>query len=271
MALKVNSPMIEMWLTGAGSPVVNNDNGRGTGTTDQAALDNDTTRQLYTWIDGMKADGLLNVIPDTPGQIDQYLAMAQGKSSMTIETSTAATSVEAFLGGKLDPNSVGAGTIDPVDPNALDLGAAEVPGINLPGKLGGGGGAWYITSTTKPEVQAAAWDFMKFFNSLDSQVTWNIQASYLPYLNAAVQDPRVKTDWTTTLSGRWLAIAYGELTNGVDPNFPGPLMGPYEQFRNAIRDSIDAMVFKGTSPGDAISAAAATTTAALEQYNRENF
>ncbi len=128
--------MIEMWLTGAGSPVVNNDNGRGTGTTDQAAFDNDTTRQLYTWIDDMKKDGLLTVIPDTPGQIDQYLAMAQGKASMTIETSTAATSVEAFLGGTLDPGSVGAGTIDPVDPNALDLGAAEVPGINAAGQAG---------------------------------------------------------------------------------------------------------------------------------------
>ncbi len=271
VALKVNSPMIEMWLTGAGSPVVNNDNGRGTGTTDQAAIDNDTTKQLYTWIDGMQKDGLLNVIPDTPGQIDQYLAMAQGKASMTIETSTAATSVEAFLGGKLDPGSVGAGHLDPVDPNALDLGAAEVPGISQPGKLGGGGGAWYITNTTTPEVQAAAWDFMKYFNSLDSQVIWNTQASYLPYLNAATQDPRVQTDWTTTLAGRWLAIAYGELTNGVDPNFPGPLMGPYDQFRASVRDSIDAMVFKGTAPSDAIAAAATATTAALDQYNRENF
>jgi len=271
VALKVNSPMIEMWLTGAGAAVVNNNNGRGTGTTDQAAFDNDTTNGLYTWIDGMKKDGLLNVIADTPGQIDQYLAMAQGKASMTIETSTAATSVEAFLGGKLDPASVGAGSLDPVDPSALDLGAAEVPGINEAGQLGGGGGAWYITNTTKPEVQAAAWDFMKFFNSLESQVTWNIQASYLPYLNAATQDPRVKKDWTTTLAGRWLAIAYAELTNGVDPNFPGPLMGPYEQFRTAIRDSIDAMVFKGTAPAAAITTAATATTAALDQYNRENF
>jgi len=271
VALKVNSPMIEMWLTGAGAAVVNNNNGRGTGTTDQAAFDNDTTNGLYTWIDGMKKDGLLNVIADTPGQIDQYLAMAQGKASMTIETSTAATSVEAFLGGKLDPASVGAGSLDPVDPKALDLGAAEVPGIDAPGQLGGGGGAWYITNTTKPEVQAAAWDFMKFFNSLESQVTWNIQASYLPYLNAATQDPRVKADWTTTLSGRWLAIAYAELTHGVDPNFPGPLMGPYEQFRSAIRDSIDAMVFKGTAPAAAITTAASATTAALDQYNRENF
>jgi sn-glycerol 3-phosphate transport system substrate-binding protein len=271
IALKVNSPMIEMWLTGEGSPVVNNDNGRGTGTTDQAALDNDVTRNLYTWIKSMSDDGLLNVIPDTQGQVDQYLAMAQGTASMTIETSTAATTVEKFLGGKLDPNSVGVGSIGSVDPNALDIGAGAVPGITAPGQLGGGGGAWYITSTTPPEVQAGAWDFMKFFNSLDSQVLWNTKASYLPYLNAATKDPRVVTDWTTTLSGRWLALAYDELTTGIDPNFAGPLMGPYEQFRKSIRASIDGMVFNGKAPADVVKQASDETTAALQQYQRENF
>src|SRR6202008_1359546 len=31
--LKVGPPLIEMWLTGVGQPIVNNDNGRGTGET----------------------------------------------------------------------------------------------------------------------------------------------------------------------------------------------------------------------------------------------
>jgi sn-glycerol 3-phosphate transport system substrate-binding protein len=272
VALKVNSPLIEMWLTGAGSPIVNNDNGRGTGTTDQAAFDNETTVGLYRWINDMKNDGLLQVIPDTPGQINQYLAMAQATASMTIETSTAATSVESFLKGNLDPGSVaGGGALTSVDPNALDLGAAVVPGIKAGGRLQMGGGAWYITDTTPPEVQAAAWDFMKFFNSLESQVTWNIEASYLPYRTSATKDPRVVADWTTTLSGRWLAIAYGELIDGVDPTFPGPLMGPYEQFRTAVRSSIDNMTFNGAAPDAVVKQAAGDTTAALDQYNRENF
>jgi sn-glycerol 3-phosphate transport system substrate-binding protein len=272
VVLKVSSPLIEMWLTGAGQPIVDNDNGRGDGTTDAAAFDTDKTVELYRWIDDMKNDGLLQVIPDTPGQINHYLAMAQQTASMTIETSTAATSIEAFLGGNLNPDTVQGG-IDAgnVDVNALDIGAAPVPGIDAPGRLQMGGGAWYITDTTPPAVQAAAWDFITFFNSLESQVTWNIDASYLPYRNAATKDPRVVADWTTTLSGRWLAMAYDELLNGVDPAFPGPLMGPYEQFRAAIRSSIDAMVFKGTSPDAAVTQASDETTAALQQYQRENF
>ena len=33
-------------------------------------------------------------------------------------------------------------------------------------------------------------------------------------------------------------------------------MGPYDQFRAAIRDSIEGMVFKGTTPDDAVTQAA---------------
>jgi sn-glycerol 3-phosphate transport system substrate-binding protein len=271
VALKVNSPLIEMWLTGAGAPIVNNDNGRGTGTTDQAAFDDDTTRELYTWIKSMSDDGLLTVIPDTEGQIGQYLAMAQATASMTIETSTAAPTVEAFLKGSLDTSSVSGGDLGTIDPKALVIGAGAVPGIEAAGRLQMGGGAWYITDSGSSEQQAAAWDFMKFFNSLESQVTWNIDGGYLPYRTTATKDPRVVADWTNTLSGQWLAIAYDELLNGVDPNFPGPLMGPYDQFRAAIRTSIEAMIFKGSSPESVITQAADDTTKALQNYNAGGF
>jgi len=137
----------------------------------------------------------------------QYAAMATAHASMTIETSTAATTVEAFLKGTLDTGTVG-GDLGTIDPSALVLGASEVPGIEAPGRLQMGGGAWYITDAGSPEQQAAAWDFMKFFNSLESQVTWNIDGGYLPYRTSATKDPRVVADWTNTLSGQWLAIAY---------------------------------------------------------------
>ena len=160
VALKVNSPMLEMWLTGAGAPIVNNDNGRGTATTDQAAFDNETTVGLYQWINDMKRDGLLQVIPDTPGQINQYLAMAQATASMTIETSTAATSVESFLKGNLDTSSVaGGGALTSVDPNALDLGAAVVPGIKAAGHQpsSGEGGRLHGHHDQDPAHDAAGW------------------------------------------------------------------------------------------------------------------
>jgi len=269
--LKVGPPLIEMWLTGAGQPVVDNDNGRGTGETTQAAFDTDTTVQLYSWVQEMAQAGLLTVVPDTPGQIDQYLGMAQQTASMTIETSTASTTIEAFLSGDTSVAEEGGADASGVDLTALDIGAGPVPGINEPGRIQMGGGAWYITSTTPPEVQAGAWDFMKFFNSQASQVTWNLRGSYLPYRTTAVDTPEIQQRWTTTLAGQWLAIAYDELLNGVDPDFPGPLLGPYDEFRRAVRSSVEEMVFRGAAPAEAVRQAADETTEALQRYQDENF
>jgi sn-glycerol 3-phosphate transport system substrate-binding protein len=270
--LKVGPPLIEMWLTGAGQPIVDNDNGRGSGETTAAAFDTEVTTDLFTWVKEMDTAGLLTVVPDLPGQIDQYLAMASQSASMTIETSTAATTIEAFLQGDTDV----AGAPDDLAPADVDLsqlaiGAAEVPGIDEPGRLQMGGGAWYISTAGTPEQQAGAWEFMKFFNSVDSQVTWNVEASYLPYRTTAVDSPIIQQRWTETVAGRWLAIAYDELLNGVDPDFPGPIIGPYDQFRVAVRRAVDSMVVGSTSPADAVAQAAADTTAAIEQYNNENF
>jgi len=271
--LKVGPPLIEMWLTGVGQPVVNNDNGRGSGETTEAAFDTETTVNLYTWVQQMQADGLLTVVPDVPGQIDQYLGMAQQTASMTIETSTAATTIEKFLSGDTSVASQGTATADTsnIDLAALDIGAAPVPGIEAAGRLQMGGGAWYMTSTQPPEVQAGAWDFMKFFNSQSSQVTWNLRGSYLPYRTSAVDTPAIQERWTQTTAGQWLAIAYQELLDGVDPNFPGPLMGPYDEFRAAIRSSIEEMVFNGGAPAEVVTKASDETTAALQRYRDENF
>ena len=66
---------------------------------------------------------------------------------MTIESSSAATSVEAFLGGNLDTSRVGR---DPVgtDVSGLDIGASVFPGLSAGGKTQMGGAAWYMTNTT---------------------------------------------------------------------------------------------------------------------------
>jgi sn-glycerol 3-phosphate transport system substrate-binding protein len=271
--LKVGPPLIEMWLTGAGQSVVNNDNGRGSGETTEAAFDTDVTVQLYSWVQQMDQAGLLTVVPDTPGQIGQYLGMSGQTASMTIETSTAAPTIEAFLAGDTSvvEQAPGEVDVDNVDLSALDIDAGPVPGIDEPGRIQMGGGAWYMTNTTPPDVQAGAWDFMKYFNSLASQVTWNLDGGYLPYRTTAVDTPEVEARWTTTLAGSWLAIAYDELLNGVDPNFPGPLIGPYDEFRRAIRSSVEEMVFRGAAPADAVRGAAEETTAALERYQDENF
>lgn len=257
----------EFWLTGAHGPVVNNDNGRKEPATNGALTDNKAATELYTWFKKMNDDGLLEPIAATEGQINQYLAIASRKSSMLVESSSAATSIQAFLGGKLDPSVVGGAN---VDVSGLDLGAGVLPGLDAPGKTQMGGAAWYITNTTSPEVQAAAWDFMNFMNGDEAQTAMLTGGSYLPYRKSAAETPEAKAFFSSSMAGKWLATANDEVQK-IDPSFPGPLIGPYPEARVAIRNSMENMIFKGTSPDETLATAQKEIDAALKRYKDEGF
>ena len=260
----------EFWLTGAHASVVDNDNGRGGGTTAKSTFTgNQQALDLFTWFKQMNDDGLLNPIPATPGQIDQYLALASGQSSILVDTSSAATSIEAFLGGKLDTSSLG-GAGD-VNPNGLDIGAGTFPGLTGPGATQMGGDAWYITNTTPPAVQAGAWDFMRFMNSAHAQALNLVGGSYLPWVKAANDDPTVVSYFAgqSGLAGAWLKIANDEVS-AIDKTFPGPLIGPYDQFREYLQKAQDKLMFSGLSPADALAQAQHDIDQALSTYNQNS-
>lgn len=263
----------EFWLTGARSAVVDNDNGRGGGETTASTLaGNPQALELYTWFQQMNADGLLNPVPSVAGQIDQYLAMANRQASMMVESSSAATSVEAFLGGNLDPSRIGADGFDPSQLSGLDIGAGALPALDAGavGKTQMGGAAWYLIATVPDPVKAAAWDFMKFMNTPESQAVMLTAGSYLPYVKAANDLPEVRSFYSGSLSGRWLKIANDEIAD-IDPSFPGPLIGPYYEFREAVRKSQDALIFGGRSPQQSLDQAQQEIDAAITRYNDTAF
>lgn len=267
--MKQDPWFIEAWTTGAGQTLVNDNNGRDK-TATAATLENDATRTVLDWLAGMKRDGLLNPVPGTEGQINHYLAMATGDSSMLIETSTAITTIDGVLAGTFDPADLG---LDPnlkLPPISLDLGVAPNPGLKEAGRGQVGGGVWYITNTGSDEVQSAAWDFVKYFNEVTNQVTWTQEGSYLPIRDAVRKDPTVEADWTTSNRGKWLATAYGSLTT-LDPDFPGALIGPYDKFRAALRTAQEAVVLNDGEVGAALAKAQADATKAIKDYADSNF
>ena len=276
----VDSPLVqemsswktEFWMTGAHSSLVGNDNGRGSGQTDSAELSgNSQLLGLFQWFQQMKADNLMQAVPATEGQINQYLAMANQKSSMLVDSSSAATSVEAFLGGNLDTSGLGdLGSAQ--NTSTLDIGASIFPGVDeaAGNKTQMGGAAWYLTNTGSPQVQAAAWDFAKFMNQPSSQAQMLIGGSYLPYRNATADLPETRAFFNASLSGRWLEIAY-EQVKAIDPAFPGPLIGPYDEFRKALAQASDQMMFNNAEPQTALDQAQAAADEAIRRYNAENF
>ena len=186
-----------------------------------------------------------------------------------METSTAATTIESFLGG--NQAIAGIGDTSDVDTSALDIGAAPVFGVDAAGKAQIGGNGFWITAPGTDVQKSAAWDFLKWWNQEPQQVQWHVEGSYLPFLTAAASNPAVQTFWNDTLSGSFLKIAYDELTQNIDPNFTGALIGPYDKFRVSMRNALASVAFQNGDPATAIATAKDETDAALAQYNDTNF
>ena len=266
---EVASFKTEFWLTGAHAPIVDNDNGRQGAATAAALEGNDTTKQLFDWFKGMNDDGLMQPLPVAEGQINQYLAMGNQTASIAVESSSSATSIQAFLNGQLDTSNLGGGSAT-ASSSDLDFGAGALPGISAPGRTQMGGPAWYITSTSPPEVQAAAWDFLKFMNGEHAQTKLLVDGSYLPYRTAVAETPEAKAFFTGSLAGKWLSIA-NEQVQTIDPTFPGPLIGPYYETRVALVDALSNLLLKGASPDDAIAGAQRDIDKAIQQYAQNGF
>ncbi len=274
LALAIEGWIVENWRTGAGLEIVSNDNGRAPGDeAPTAAFNDETTLTMLTTLDEMNDAGQLGPATDEFGE---YLAVGTGTSSMLIQTSTAVTTVVDILGGEVESLSELAEGTDFEDLAAeftdlnLDMGVSPLPGIETSGAGQIGGGAWFMTNTGTPEEQAGAWEFIKFINELESQKLMHLKGSYLPARQAVAEDPDVVFAWEENAAGQWLKVAVDQF-NELDPEFPGPQIGPYTETRQALREMLEAVILTGADPQAAIEAAEAEVNDALEAYEEANF
>jgi sn-glycerol 3-phosphate transport system substrate-binding protein len=171
------------------------------------------------------------------------------------------------LEGNLDPEDLGLDALPDVDVN---VDAGPFPGLDGPNQGQLGGGVWYITNTSPDEVQAGAWDFIKYVNQPENQALWHTEGSYLPVRQETVESQEVQDFWANTRPGKWLQTAYEGLES-VDPEWPGPLIGPYTETRDSVRTALDGLLFGGESADEVIPTADQTITDAITAYNDENF
>ncbi|MCB0977716.1 MAG: extracellular solute-binding protein [Acidimicrobiales bacterium] len=247
LAVYDGGPIME-WLTAADKSIVNNNNGR-TGAPTKSTFDNPTTHEIFDWLNKMDDEGLL--LPAT--FIDSLLAL-QGKSSMAIHLSGAASSIEVFMsGGK-------GGSLEP----------AAAPFPTLDGNDNGGlhhGNGFMIVNRSAPEVQAAAWDFLSFLLEPEQGLLWLTGASYLPFQKNVADSPAVRRFLEgKTFPGRVMAIASKRIAT-ANPDNPGPLLVPELQGQsNVIKKAAEGMLFGGSSPDQAIDQADDDITKIIGQY-----
>jgi sn-glycerol 3-phosphate transport system substrate-binding protein len=270
LVLRVDSWYLEQALSGIEQPVVNNSNGR-SGLATKSELISDPTTEVFEWFQAMQKDGLLKAVPysDSFGQL---FAMALQTSSMLIDTSTAITSVNAAIEGTLKSEDIGAADLgidlSAVKFDTLKIGVGLNPGLQESGVGQIGGAGWYMVNSTKEASIAAAWDFMKYFNETPQQVRWTLEGSYLPVSETAREDPALLAAFQDSQRGQWLAVASDGLVN-LDPDFPGPVIGPYNEFRSITRGALEKVT---TGSGDVAAVIATANTefqASLDQYASE--
>jgi sn-glycerol 3-phosphate transport system substrate-binding protein len=252
-ALDIHPWFLELTLAGAGELYVNNDNGRA-GVATEVAFDNDAGRKLFQWWHDMVDDGLaLNVGWDPTGA-NGLLAVGALNAVMVRSTSAALRTVMDVLEKGVQ---------------GVDLGVAPVPGI--PGKVPEGSPGVYSRSfwimSARPEKERdAAWTFIKWLMEPEQQAEWFAGSGYLPVSKSAYDLPAAKDIIAKYPQFEIPAALFAKTATTTAAL--GPLIGPYQQVRDAVKTAIESMVSGSASPDEAMAAAVKESNAAISDYNR---
>lgn len=266
-----NDPnLIESWLTGAGATLVSDGNGR-QGPPQRATFFTQAAVDLFTVLQRMLKEGLINLTDNAQGQIDHLLALATGASTITFEPSSTTTSIAAVVGGDQEATQQaqqvqGGSGLGGVA--TKDYRAAPLPGLKQAGQASVGGSAWYISSKVPAEQQAAAWKFAEFVFQPDNQLEMLTGFGALPVTTDVASGKRVASFFAKGgLAGQWLSVASKQFQN-ADPALPGPLIGPYEDFFAIMRDAmVQLQTNPSASPSQILTNAENKFTQELVAYN----
>jgi sn-glycerol 3-phosphate transport system substrate-binding protein len=252
-ALEIHPWFVELMLAGAGELYVNNDNGRD-GFATEVAFDNDAGRKLFEWWYGMVNDGLALNVGWDPSGANGLLAVGALRAVMVLSTSAAMRSIVDVLETGVE---------------GVDLGVAPVPGI--PGKVPEGSPGVYSRSlwimSGRPEAERdAAWKFIKWLVEPEQQAEWFAGSGYLPVRNSAYGLPAAKDIIAQYPQFQIPADLFAKTATTTAAL--GPLLGPFQQVRDAVTDAIESMLSGNASPDQALEDAVKAGNAAIGDYNK---
>jgi sn-glycerol 3-phosphate transport system substrate-binding protein len=244
---------VEQWFAKAGEFYANNDNGRSAPAT-EVLFDNQTGVDLMTYLQQGVADGwFFNVGDNVSGQ-DAFLKLADAEEpgAMTIGTSAALGTVLAAIAAGIAPNVA-----------ADDVSVAPMPGPNGAATVLVGGASLWITADKGDAQAAAAWDYIAYLISAQSQATWAAATGYVPIRPDAVDVEPLATTYATDPR---FAVAYTSLVDTPDvPTAIGPLLGPQREVRVLTARAL-ATVLNGGDAQQALTEAATQADALLADY-----
>lgn len=248
---------LEQWLARAGLPYTDNGNGR-QGRATQVLFDTPEAAEFLTFAQDLVNDDLAVYVGEDPQGIDGLLRMADPEqpAAMTIATSGA-------LGGVLDFAEGGA--IEGVTGD--DIGVGPMPGPSDTPSAIIGGAALYIGRDQGDAEAAAAWDFIKYVTTVESQSFWSAETGYAPMRSDAIDvDPLAAT---LAVDPRF-RVAYDQINFGAEGfSAVGPALGPLREIRT-VTARMMADIYNGTPVPEALTAAAQQANLLIIDYDSRN-
>jgi sn-glycerol 3-phosphate transport system substrate-binding protein len=252
--LKTDPSDLEEWIAKSGAPYVNNGNGRSARAT-KATFDSPAGQAVFQWMSQMVKQGLAVVNNDENTEAyNNLIGIGNGNQAMTIDTSATLGTITQLLNSGQYPG--------------VDLGVSPMPSSSVstgPGGVLVGGAAFYIVNKSSPAKQAAAWEYLKFLDSPQTQATFAAGTGYVPIRKSSVTLPAIQQLWAKIPGYK---VAYEQLVNGPsNVATAGPVIGDYISVRNAVRNAEEAMFSSGVNSKAALAQAQTNATAAIQAYN----
>ena len=248
---------LEQWFGRAGELYADHGNGRLARAT-QVNFDNELGVEMLTYLQDLIQDGLAVNVGDNASGTDSLFKLADqaAPAAMTIYSSAAIGTVINALSGGLIPGL----TVD-------DVGIGPMPGPgDEPGVQVGGASLWIVDGKGDPQT-AAAWDYITYLTSAETQATWAAGTGSVPVRADAVDLEPLASTYVDDPRYR---VAFEQIVSSdADVTSLAPALGPLRQVRAETAKAV-ANVFGGGDVAAALTSAADAADALIASYNARN-
>ena len=253
MALEISAWYLEVALAEHGDLYVNNGNGHD-GRATAVEFNGPTGQAFFQWWHDMVKEDLAIDVGRALTSPDALLAVGAGQAAMTRSSTAVLRSVVDALEGGLAGSPV-------------EVGVAGLAGV--PGGTGYTAvytrGLWVPKDVPEAE-QEAGWKFIKWLMEPEQQAEWFAGSGYLPVRDSSYDLPAAKEIMTK----------YPQFSIGVEifrsspptPATLGPLLGPFNEVRDAVLRQLGETIVNDKDPVEAINDAADEANQVIEEYNR---
>ena len=246
-AMIMDAWFIEQLLANENTLYVNEENGRAGKSPTAVAYNGEKIKTIFNWLNDMYRDNT---------------ATSYGKEYQNTRA--------AFLSGKVSMYIDSSAGIQQLTELAnFEIGSAYVPSEN--GEFTGvpiGGASLWITNSVSDEKQAAAWDFVKYAVSKESQALWASSTGYYSVNKEAYDLDLLKKDLEKTPQK---LVAVNEIKNTQKTAATsGAIVGVFPELRKVMTDSMEKVYVGKEKIDKIIDKMVKESDRIVKRYNRLN-